>query len=851
MIVSSSPSRRRSTRKLVFLAAAIAALTTSLGFASTSHGAEAYTNVVWTGCSEGSTGGSYDAAGTMYSTCRWLEGNVSKTGIFVRRSDSLSGTRHLSNLTGLTDVAPSPDGRYLYTSGQVRRLVRQTDLSYKLDLKWAPEKFNFAGNMIAPNAAAITTDAWGDIYVSNGDAPHPSYILKYKPDGTLVTKFGEYTNTAEQGKFNLNKGIATTRDGRSIYVVEKTGGRVQQFTIRADGSGYAFTRAWGSTDATNCAAGKFAAPGDIGVDAWGFVYVLDTSCERVQKFSATGGFLYQLKVGGRSHRLAQDITGNVYIGEFTDKAMKRSTVVPGPWPALVALPKPPVASAKLGMCTGEDWTNGGGQAAVDGTVFVACKSSVLAINSNGTVRGRITLPTGARYYDVAPSPDQSVLYVTRVTDVPAGGTRGGYPEVIKLTRQGAAGSLVYTRDAAWKLANFTMGGTPWPARGRYIATDAWGDLYFSNGGWAGRYDAAGNFYPEAAPAAVVKYTPAGVTTTAFNSGDAAIGEFDVNMGIAVSRDGRTVWTIEHTSGRAQRFDWNLDGVYRQNVSATKTFGKNDTTCATAGGFAAPYDIGLDPWGYVYITNTGCEQVKKFTAAGAHLWTIATSGEAHGIAVDLQGNVYVPDTDQRLVRSDATPGPVPALGARPIPDLKAPTLASITVPAITTNQTINVGISATDDVTGVQQVRISNEDGNWGNWKPFAATVTHTLTPGHGGKAIFVQVKDGAGNISATLFKQLSYQPVVDTQDPVLVSATVPATNAGATINVSTVVTDDTGAAMMRFATEEGNFGEWVPYAAVKAAPVSAGIGSKGVFVQVKDAAGHESAVLYRAFTRTA
>jgi hypothetical protein len=384
-----------------------------------------------------------------------------------------------------------------------------------------------------------------------------------------------------------------------------------------------------------------------------------------------------------------------------------------------------------------------------------------------------------------------------------------------------------------------------------VATDAWGDLYFSNGGWAGKYDAAGTFYPEAAPAAIVKYTPAGVTMTAFNSGDPVIGEFDVNMGLAVSRNGRTIWTIEHTRGRAQRFDWNMDGVYRQNVSATKAFGQMDATCTSALGFAAPYDIGLDPWGYVYITNTGCEQVKKFTAAGAPVWTIKTNGEAHGIAVDQQGNVYVPDTDQRLVRSDATPGAIPPLGTRPVADLVAPTLVNVTVPAVATTQTISVVINATDAVSGVAQVRIANEDGNWGPWKPFAPTVTHTLTPGHGGKGIFVQVKDLAGHESNALFRQLNFQPVVDTQAPVLVSAVVPATNAGATVNVTTVVTDDTGPAMMRFATEEGVWGEWVPYAPVKAAPVSAGTGTKGVFVQVRDAAGHDSGALYRTFTRTA
>ncbi len=77
------------------------------------------------------------------------------------------------------------------------------------------------------------------------------------------------------------------------------------------------------------------------------------------------------------------------------------------------------------------------------------------------------------------------------------------------------------------------------------------------------------------------------------------------------------------------------------------------------------------------------------------------------------------------------------------------------PVATTN--IILSLSATDDVSGVSQMRFSNGDGQWSNWEPFASSKTWTLQGGDGTKNVTVEYSDNAGLIS------LSYSSTVTLQ----------------------------------------------------------------------------------------
>ena len=100
-------------------------------------------------------------------------------------------------------------------------------------------------------------------------------------------------------------------------------------------------------------------------------------------------------------------------------------------------------------------------------------------------------------------------------------------------------------------------------------------------------------------------------------------------------------------------------------------------------------------------------------------------------------------------------PAPRPDAAPTPDAAAPTLNAITVPATTSSRTIMVGIDATDN-QAVTQMRLANEDGNWGTWTTFNANATHQLSAGYSIKGVYVQVRDAAGNESSVIYRTLRY-----------------------------------------------------------------------------------------------
>lgn len=801
---------------------------------ASAHAGETYVRSNWTDCGTANTGGSYDEQRTFYIACGtnvWVK--AGRDGVPVKRALGVTAA----------DVAPSPDGARLYviTTGAVLlRFDRRLDGTYARNATWALPNITANGWTFAPKPVAVGTDGRGNIYVSH-NAPADNVITKHAPNGTVLAAFGGYSNRPALGTFYLNRGVAPSRDGRYVYVVEKTGGLIERWDYQVDGS-YQATKQWGRyVVGGSCLNGEFGAPGDAVVDPWGFVYVMDTTCARIQKFTADGAWVWSKSVAVKSHRLGVDSFGSVWTAEGAQKQLVRAAgdTPTAAMPALQPLPQPPFSSVARTICPGEPWTNGAGQAAMDGTVYVACGHSIYVAESNGAEVGRIALPAGAHYYDVAPSPDEAFLYVTRRVD-----TRGR-AELRRFARVGAAGSLTYAHDATWRLADFTLGGRRWTPQGQFVATDVWGDIYFSNGGWSGYYAGAwdGDFVWEAAPAIVVKYDPAGRVRTQFLG--QRLGEFDTNMGITVSRDGRTVYTVEHKAARVQRFDYTPTGEYRQ-VAANFTFGAQDTTCTAPAGLLTPYDLGVDPWGELWVANTACRRLSKYTADGRLVHSVAMDGLLHGVAVDLRGNAWVGQRNALVRRStqNPVPGPVPIPVPLAMADTDGPVIAGVAVPAVATTQQVAITIDATD-AHRITHARFAREDGNWQAWQQFTANATITSSPGFGAKGVYVQLRDELGNESAVTYRAYQYQAVMDAADPVLFSVVVPDPAPSRDIVVRTVATDDVGVTQMRLANEDGNWGAWVAYSAERQHALSAGASIyKGVYVQVRDAAGRMSGITY-------
>jgi hypothetical protein len=227
---------------------------------------------------------------------------------------------------------------------------------------------------------------------------------------------------------------------------------------------------------------------------------------------------------------------------------------------------------------------------------------------------------------------------------------------------------------------------------------------------------------------------------------------------------------------------------------------------------------------------------------------------HYLSVDWAGRLYANEWKLKLTPADVdVPAlPLPALEPLPEPDLIAPTVASITMPATTTTQDVEVTIDATDDNV-VAELQLAREDGNWGPWQPFAPAVSYELSDGLGTKGVYVRVRDMAGNESNAVYRTIGFiegvvgddepAPVADAADPVLSSFTIPALTPTNAIQVVLEATDDTGVRTARFANEDGNWGPWQAFESTTTWNLSAGQGAKAVYAQVRDGAGRESAVL--------
>ena len=112
------------------------------------------------------------------------------------------------------------------------------------------------------------------------------------------------------------------------------------------------------------------------------------------------------------------------------------------------------------------------------------------------------------------------------------------------------------------------------------------------------------------------------------------------------------------------------------------------------------------------------------------------------------------------------------------DLPHVTLTGIkldkTAPAgtITTNPTtsttvITLTLSATDAISGIAQMRFSNDNATWSNWEPYATSKAWNLLNGNGQKTVTVQYMDNAGLTSLTYSCSVTLQTPQPTLSPTI------------------------------------------------------------------------------------
>ncbi|MCW2960549.1 MAG: S-layer y protein [Thermoleophilia bacterium] len=301
--------------------------------------------------------GQMDAAGRFYIACTTTDGANFDRHVRITAADGSTTRRvkldlsgiNLGNNATLSDVAPSPDGAYLYAihynSKVVYRFDRQGD-RYVLNAGWKPAPFPGNRDVVGE---FVATDANGDVYLSSGlwnqgktgrnGLPTDHTIVKYRADGTYVTKFGTAADSWAHGvAFDSWGGLAVTANGSRVFVTDRLNGRIQRFD-RNDATGaYAVARVFGNVQGDFTAeankrtpridlcntAGKLAAPYDVALSPGGEVVVPSTSCYdngtiKVLRFTQDGalrgvenGYSFEGYLG---HAIAVDRQGVIHLAQ--------------------------------------------------------------------------------------------------------------------------------------------------------------------------------------------------------------------------------------------------------------------------------------------------------------------------------------------------------------------------------------------------------------------------------------------------------------------------------------------------------------------------------------------------------
>ncbi len=429
------------------------------------------------------------------------------------------------------------------------------------------------------------------------------------------------------------------------------------------------------TDGTGKNARLFN-PTSIAVDAAGTLYVADGGAHTVRKITA-GGVVGTLAgasgqpgsndgFGSDAHfqypyAVAVDGGGNVYVTDIGDHTIRKITAA-GAVSTLAGTVG--VAGLADGVGTAAQFNSPQGIAVdTNGNVYVADtnNSTIRKIAPNGTV----TTLAG-------------VAMETGTSDGAGSGARLNYPFGLATD---PAGNIYVADFGNSAIRKITPGGSVTTLAGNPGQTGtADGDgtgARFDHPG-AVSVDAAGNVYVvDTSNQAIRRITPGGSVTTLAGSvgmvgktdGTGTTARFFYPAGIAVNSAGTTIYVAD--TGNHSVRAVTVAGAVSTVAGATGLIGSADGQGVEAL-FNYPYGLAVDGSGTIYVADHNSHTIRKITAGGGVTTLAGSSGLAGsadgnraaaqfngptGVAVDANGNVFVADADNHVIRRISTAGVV--------------------------------------------------------------------------------------------------------------------------------------------------------------------------------------------------
>ncbi len=563
----------------------------------------------------------FDASGNLYAADNHnnLIKKISPAGVVTIFAGS--GAAGAVNGTGIAASFNAPTGVAFDNSGN----MYVTDAANNLIRKITPSAVvtTFAGSGAAGSAngtgaaasfnnpQGIAVDGSGNVYVAdNGN----SLIRKITPAGVVTTFAGSGTaawidGTGIAASFFSPYGLTIDAAG-NLFVGDFL--EIREITPAGVVSTVAGNPAFGSNDSSILGPASFNFAFGLAVDASDNVYVADINNGAIRQISAGGVITYAFT--NISGGIAVDALGNVYAGDGS--SVEKTTQ---------ALP-----------------------------------AGLLFDGNSGTISGTPTVVTPTTSYMIA-----------------AFNAAGSGVAAINITVSNAPPAISYpgnpltaTTGTPFLAIPTNTGGTVFPVAGSYVLnTPLPAGLVFD--------DKTGII--SGIPTTVSPATTYSITANNSGGSDPVTINITVNNQVPppnISYPGPQTFNIgvtiasinpSNTGGAVPALSYGQ----ATTLAGTGFLGRGDGADTTAASFANPAGIAVDAAGNVYVADAidgnplfglGNSLIRRITPAGAV--TTLIDGAAvpfnlnnpQGVTTDLQGNIYVADTQNQLIRKITAGGP---------------------------------------------------------------------------------------------------------------------------------------------------------------------------------------------------
>ncbi|HTI58539.1 putative Ig domain-containing protein [Mucilaginibacter sp.] len=536
----------------------------------------------------------------------------------------------------------------------IRKIAAEGTVSAFAGLAGTPGAANGNGTSArfsGPTYLAI--DALGNIYVADNNN---QMVRKITPAGDVTTLAGNGTTGFNNGAgtsatFNGLGGL-TVDDIGNVYVVDKGNYVVRKITPAGVVSTFAGSGVRGAVNGDPLTA-KFAGSTDITIDIKGNLYLADGG--QVRKI-VTGGYTIDksLPLGLTFDKTTGIISGtpaaatpltNYTISAYNISGSSSFTIQITVDPADANAVQPPdisYATPQVYKATKTiqplSPTNNGG--AVPRTVY----SQVSTFAGSGVPGAADGLGKAASFsYPIAIATDASGNFY--VTETVNSLVRQITPGAVVSTFAGKAGKTGYA-DGQGSAALF--------ASPSGVAVDGAGNLYIA--------DALNNRIRKISPGGLVS-TYAGNGTAGSTNGPALQASFNNPTGLAIDASGN-LYVVDQKNNMIRLVS--ASGIV--STFAGNGLPGNANGPALQASFNQPQGIAVDASGNVYVSDQNyirkisLGMVSTFAGSGAQGFAdgpgaAASFNHPYGIAIDAEGNLFIADTGNDLVRKITPQGQV--------------------------------------------------------------------------------------------------------------------------------------------------------------------------------------------------